>query len=444
MIPCTSYPFLSSSSARYEPSCPVIPVMRARFTADELTLSSLLGQRVARPLRVAFDVSQTGFRKAGCGFYAESLNRNLRNFCHNIHLHHLGTFGADIFNPLTALQLPTFQTCTSSGPRHFSRNSAKLFWSNRYLVEQSLSNCDIIHSNNFWSPTWKPHQKFIYTIYDTSFLDYPDWHNEKNRFICFKGMQRASIYADHFVAISQSTKQNFLNFFPYVDPEAISVVYPASRFSNIIKSSSTKNDNIPRRFKRKFLASKDFFLSVGTLEPRKNQLFLLKAYDAYRKLGGKPIPLVFAGGKGWLIDEFLTSLSVYKWRQDVHLLGYVSDHELSWLYKNCLVNLYPSFYEGFGLPVLEGLSFGAPTITSNSSSLPEVIGHAGFQLSPFDHLSWAKSMYLLASDLNANHYYSRLAIKRSYDFSWTLSCSKLVDIYQELADSPSNFFTPSK
>lgn len=392
---------------------------------------SLLGHRVSKAIRVAFDVSQTGFRKAGCGFFAHSLCKSLIKRSVDMNFTLLGSYGSDLHSPFLALAPPMIQPNISWGPRHLLRRQSRSFWLNKKKVNQLASLHNIIHANNFWCPYDSVDSKLIYTIYDTSFLDHPDWHLEKNRIICFSGMQRASVYADYFVAISYSARESFLKYFPYVNPDKVKVVYPSSRFSDYMYGNLGLDFMIPSRLR--FLSPTSFFLSVGTLEPRKNQLFLLKAYDTYRQMGGDPYPLVFAGGKGWLFQEFINVLHQYQWSSDIYMLGYVSEKELAWLYKNCLLNLYPSLYEGFGMPVLEGMSFGCPTIAANTTSLPEVLGNAGLLISPYDCDLWALTMQKLSSDRHSCDTLSQLACERSKLFSWDMSADKLLDIYEQAA-----------
>ena len=179
------------------------------------------------------------------------------------------------------------------------------------------------------------------------------------------------------MAISEATKQVFLHHFPRISPEKVNVIYPASRFG--LPGFTQK----PKQTKQKvFSTGKPFLLSIETIEPRKNQTFLLDVYKEFRDRGGEAIPQVFAGKTGWMMSSFKDRITASQWASDIYILGYVSNGELAWLYQHCLVNLYPSHYEGFGLPVLEGIEFGAPIICSNSTSMPEVVGGGEFYSHP--------------------------------------------------------------
>ena len=123
-------------------------------------------------------------------------------------------------------------------------------------------------------------------------------------------------------------------------------------------------------------------------------------------------------------------------RQNVIMTGYVSDEELVWLYRNCYASLYPSLFEGFGLPVLEGMQMGAPTITSTTSSIPEVAGDAAILLDPKDPEAWAHAMLRLSQDQNERNERRAASLKQSGRFEWRRSAEELLGIYEEAMASP--------
>ena len=156
---------------------------------------------------------------------------------------------------------------------------------------------------------------------------------------------------------------------------------------------------------------------MGTIEPRKNHRRLLEAY----RLIDSSLPLVLAGGKGWLMDEFLAD--------DVLLTGYVTDAELEWLYRNCYAFLYPSLFEGFGMPVLEALTLGAPVICSNTTSLPEVAGDAALLVDPLDPRAIAAAMQELPAVRESLIQKGRAQARR---FSWEESANQLKALYAKV------------
>lgn len=377
-------------------------------------------------LKIAFDISQTGRRKAGCGFYAAALLDGLLAADTKDEFTLMTSFGDFFHDPTQALAFPYVKKGVHYGPRHLSRKDAQRFWQNKDKGGRWLEQFDVVHANNFWCPPWPLPGKLIYTLYDMSFIDHPEWTTEKNRKGCHAGVERAAEFADQFVAISEATKRAFLHHFPRVNPEKVHVIYPASRFGQpgfIPKPKQPK-----QRF---FKSGNPFLLSTGTIEPRKNQAFLLDVYQKFRSRGGEAIPLVLAGKKGWMMEDFEVKIAASPWAEDVHILGYVSDAELAWLYEHCLVNLYPSHYEGFGLPVLEGMGFGATVICSNSTSMPEVVGNAGVLLAPNDQDAWVHALELATTDMEKHIERKEAAVAHAASFDWRASAGKVLDAYKK-------------
>lgn len=376
-------------------------------------------------MRIGFDISQTGSEsRAGCGYYAQSLFHALvTNDKNNENaVVALPSFGDFYFDQQFQLQCDQqFDKRFEFGPTHQSIAEAREFW-NSSDFEAALD-LDIIHSNNFWCPNNLASTRLIYSLYDLGFVLNPEsWTTEINRLGCFDGVFKASLEADWIVAISEASKNHFLEVFPYFPEDRIKVIYPCSRFIDI-KSAPPQ----PDRFKN--LQPQSYWLSVGTIEPRKNQSFLLSAYKAYLDLGGLPIPLVLVGGYGWMMDDFEKKIQENGLVGQVIFAGYTSDEELKWLYGNCVANLYPSLYEGFGLPILEGMQFGAPTICSNTSSMPEVAGSAGLLLDPIDSRGWSEAMYLLSQDLDRRNNMRDAGYKECEKFNWNKSARQLYDLY---------------
>lgn len=379
-----------------------------------------------KKLHVGFDISQTGPNKAGCGYYAHAIIQNLLAMSDKCDFSLYPSFGDFYFNKLMPLR--NQYKSGKYGPRHLTREFARSFWISSDL-EQKLKSPDIIHANNFWCPTQLKSSRLIYTFYDMAFLHNPEWTTEANRFGCYNGVFRASISADWIVAISESSKKHYLETFPYFPEDRIKVIYPCSRFADASLLGS-------RPEALQDIEKDKFWLSVGTIEPRKNQLFLARAYAKYLALGGERMPLVFAGGKGWLMDDFIDELRKLDVLEDIIMTGYVTDDELIWLYRSCYVNLYPSLFEGFGLPVLEGMQYGAATMTTDNTSLPEVAGSAAKILSADDLEGWAHTMLALANSPKERAAMQEASVQQAEQFSWSESAKELLDLYAMAQDTP--------
>lgn len=383
-------------------------------------------------MKIGFDISQTGaHNKAGCGYYAHSLIDALLslNSTHEFFL--FPSFGDFYFDSSMPLNNPYSQK-SSYGPLHSNFNDAKSFWLNE-LLENDLSFLDIIHANNFWCPTQFNKARVIYTFYDFGFLVNPDeWTTEVNRQGCFNGAFRAAMAADWVVAISKFSKRHFLETFPHFPEERVRVVYPNSRFDKFDIEAIKPN--------LKFnLIENKFWLSVGTIEPRKNLIMLVNAYKDYASQVSSPMPLVIAGGSGWMTEEFQKILRSEGLDVPIILTGYVNDAELIWLYQNCYANLYPSLFEGFGLPILEAMQFGAATICSNTSSMPEVAGNAAILLNPLLSSEWTSAMINLASNPIKRRELSKLGPKQAEKFTGTKNAEQIISLYEEALLLPKLF-----
>jgi glycosyltransferase involved in cell wall biosynthesis len=378
-------------------------------------------------MKIGFDVSQTGKLKAGCGYFADTLIRNLAEIDRENEYFLYPTFGDVYWDPdwrsgTCQINRPNFQLF----PINNSLSEGKSFWSRRSAeVEEKIGKPDLIHANNFFCPKELHNARLVYTLYDLSFLVHPEWTTEENRTGCFDGVFNASLYADLIVSISHFSRKHFLEVFPHYPADRVVVVYPGSRFA--------KPQEIPRPQSVAQLSPHNFWLNVGVLEPRKNHLGLLKAYALLKQEMGKTFPLVLAGGKGWMIDDFQKQLTFFNLRDDVIILGYVDDITLQWLYQNCFAFVYPSFFEGFGLPVLEAMTVGAPVITSNVSSIPEIVGDAGILIDPSREEDLFLAMRKMMNQFELRHKLKEMGILRSHNFSWKSAAAKVLREYYEIS-----------
>jgi glycosyltransferase involved in cell wall biosynthesis len=175
-----------------------------------------------------------------------------------------------------------------------------------------------------------------------------------------------------------------------------------------------------------------FLLYVGTIEPRKNLLTLIRAYDELLRTTEHQPQLVLCGGRGWLCDEVFNLVDELKLQDQVRFTGYVDDADLPALYSAAQAFVYPSLYEGFGLPPLEAMACGAPVITSNVTSLPEVVGDAGLTHAPEDARELTRTMARLLSDLNLRAHFKRAGLERARQFSWERAARATQVVYDEV------------
>jgi glycosyltransferase involved in cell wall biosynthesis len=381
-------------------------------------------------MKIGFDVSQTGAKRTGCGNFAYNLLRALADEPANHSYTLYPTFGDGFFDPdwPRSTYVPSKPHFARGGPRHREQYALQAFWSNPPGdLEARLGRPDIVHSNNFFCPVGLQHARVVYTLYDLSFLENPEWHTEANRANCFNGVFRASLHADHILAISHFSKKSFLEMFPHYPEERVSVVHLASRFQNAQQLLQ------PKYLAR--LKPQHYWLCVGTLEPRKNHARLLKAYAQLKSRLPEVAPLVLAGGKGWRTGHLNRLIDDLGLRDNVIITGYLSDDALQWLYQNCYAALYPSLFEGFGLPVLEAMSLGAAVIASNSTSIPEITGEAALLVDPYCVEDIARAMLRLASDGQLRVKLQQQAPQQAEQFRWETAARKSLECYEQVSCS---------
>lgn len=271
---------------------------------------------------------------------------------------------------------------------------------------------DVFHASNWTLPKTKA--KLVTTIHDLIFLKYPETHTSYSVAVHARHLNRVKKYADRIIAVSQSTKKDLIDY--GIPEEKISVIYEAA--SPIFKPVDSY------QVKTKYGLTNDYFLSVGALEPRKNLNRLIEAFSKLFHPGVETsltpgCELVVVGPAGW--GESLKPVT------NVKFLGFVSDEDLAGLYSGAKALVYPSLYEGFGLPVLEAMSCGCPVITSNVSSLPEVGGEAAIYVNP---LSVAEITQAMVSVPKLN--LTEKSLAQAKKFSWDKTAKETLKIYQKV------------
>jgi glycosyltransferase involved in cell wall biosynthesis len=234
--------------------------------------------------------------------------------------------------------------------------------------------------------------------------------------------------ASKIIAISENTKKDIIDYFR-IDEEKIRVIY-----LGVDRQFSPQPDTNEVGVLSKYNLPRGYILSVGTLEPRKNILRLINAYKMVASTG-EPVPkLVIVGGQGWRNEDLGKLVRESGLADRVVLVGYVPDEDLPTLYRNAAVFVYPSLYEGFGLPPLEAMACGTPVITSNISSIPEVVGDAAILIDPYNTTEIAQA---IASVLNNKELRDRLKMNglvRSNLFSWDKTARETLKLYQEVIE----------
>jgi glycosyltransferase involved in cell wall biosynthesis len=296
---------------------------------------------------------------------------------------------------------------------------------------------DIYHGPDFVLPPINGKVHKIVTVHDLVFVEHPEYYVPQMAAYLNKVVPEAVAAADVIAAVSQATSQTLIER-SKTPPEKITIIPNGiqpyfRRITDPILLSATRH---------KFGLKHPFVLGVGTLEPRKNHLGLIKAFHKVQSAAGnkpRPAMLALAGGPGWLYDETQQLITKLKLENKVRFLGHVTELELITLYSMADVFVFPSFFEGFGVPLIEAMACGAPVITSNTSSMPEVAGDAALLIDPHNSGQIAKAMQQVLENEQLRDELRQKGYARAQNFTWPKSASKMLSIYQRLYNGATNF-----
>lgn len=293
-------------------------------------------------------------------------------------------------------------------------------------VQLLTGHLDLFYSPDFVLPSIRGDIPTLLTVHDLSFIHFPDaFTTELVRYLN-KVVPRSILRANHILADSQATKDDLIDIW-HTPSSKISVLYSgvSPDFRPVMDVERLKE--IRKKYK---IGDQPYFISVGTLQPRKNYRMLIKAFKPVAEM--YPHQLLIAGGKGWMYDKMLREVSEQKLEGRVRFLGFVDDSDLPALYSDATLFLFPSLYEGFGLPLLEAMACGVPVISSNSSSLPEVAGQAAVQVPPNNRRLWTAAMIELLNDGSRRSELVRAGFQQAGRFSWSKSSRCLLSIFDQL------------
>ena len=293
---------------------------------------------------------------------------------------------------------------------------------------------DIYHGPDFALPPIGKNLRKVVTVHDLAFLEHPEYAVPALADYLKKVVPEAVAAADAVCTVSEEVSRTLVRHFQ--TPREKLVVIPNGvgpyfrRVTDPIILAATRH---------KYDMHKPLVLGVGTLEPRKNHISLIKAFYTAQKKKNGPAMLAIAGGKGWLYDETQQLVQDLKLEKKVRFLGRVSDLELVTLYSMADVFAFPSFFEGFGVPPIEAMACGAPVITSNTSSLPEVVSDAALLVDPHKPDELAHAITRLIENPQLQEELRQKGYERVKQFTWAESARKMLSVYQQLYEGGTDF-----
>ncbi len=279
---------------------------------------------------------------------------------------------------------------------------------------------DLLHGPAFVGPVIST-CPYVITVHDLSFLFYPQGFRTLNRSYLRIFTRLSARRARRVIAVSESTKRDLVQQYG-LSESTVDVIH-----NGVDPSFQPLPVDQVAAFRSKQGLPDRFILFVGTLEPRKN---LARLVDAYARLPEKRPPLMIIGAKGWLYDEIFAQIETMNLAGDIHFVGFVPADDLPWWYNAADLFVYPSLYEGFGLPPLEAMACGTAVVSSSASSLPEVVGTAGLLVDPTDTEALAAAVELVLRDREMRERMQVAGLAQARQFSWEQTARRTVASYR--------------
>ena len=371
-------------------------------------------------MKVALELQPCCWDRSGIGTYTYELAKRLNDregleFCGNL-FNFLGR--RDNREALSDIKMPI--TTNHTMPYGLYRR----IWKYLPIPYHALfpNRADISVFFNFIVPP-RLEGYVITTIHDLTYLRYPETMKASNLEHLKQGMLYSINRSDRIITVSEFSKRELQELLA-VPSEKIDIVYNAPSLIDEITDYSV----ISKKYKIQF----PYILFVGTIEPRKNISRLLRAFDRLKSMYHIPHQLVLAGGRGWMDTEIFQTAQEVRYSKDIVFTGYVSNAEKNALYRAASVFVFPSIYEGFGIPPLEAMACGCPVVCADVASIPEVVGDAAELVDPFMEESIAQGIWRVLSD----EIYAKKLIQKGFErarrFSWDVSADQLCSICKKV------------
>jgi glycosyltransferase involved in cell wall biosynthesis len=356
-------------------------------------------------MKVAIDIQTTLGKPTGFGFYVSNLIEALKKQTNQ------------------GIELVLIKP---SSEEDFSTPQRFIWDQFTYPSKAKLAEVDILHQPCFSAPLnfKKP---VVVTIHDIISLLFPETIPFASRMFYSKWMPFSYRKASKIITISESTKKDIIRVLG-IDEHKIKVI-PLAYDRKFEKEIPTQEIE---KVKKKYSLPKEYLLHIGTLEPRKNLDFLIEAFAEVISKGNDDLGLVITGKKGWYYEGLFEKVKNLSLEHRVIFTGYIDEVDKAAIYQGAKIFTFPSVYEGFGLPPLEAMASGIPVISSDTSSMPEVVGDAGILLSPYDKKGWIKAI----NELILNKALYKEMIQKNKEqikkFDWDKTAKETIEVYKQV------------
>ena len=352
-------------------------------------------------------------KRTGIGQYAYNIIKNIININKDLHI--------DIYiqpcmrNKFDKTEHTEFIEC-----KNFKKSIFRILYEQLALpIKLKKNDYRLVYFMDYNVPLVMKKTDYILSVYDLSYLVFPKTFTFLSRKIKQLIAPIAILNAKHILTISEFSKKEILRFFRNINNDNISIHYPAIA---TINNNQVEDSNY---------LQKDYILYVGTIEPRKNIKALIEALYLLWSKENVNTKLVIIGKKGWLFKEVFDLVEKLNVNNSVIFKDYVTPEEINSYYKNAKLFVYPSIYEGFGMPVIEAMSYGIPVITSNCSSLPEAAGKAAILVNPNDVNQLAMEIQNLLNNENKRLELIKLGYNQVNNFNWEKTTTGILKVIKE-------------
>jgi glycosyltransferase involved in cell wall biosynthesis len=372
-------------------------------------------------LRIGFDLTPLTVPRSGVGNYTACLLEQLMQ-------------GPDTILPLSHNPAGHRRPAGNHAVRPKALN--KTLWMQLQLPrELKQLQPDLCHFTNHVAPLWLPCPSIL-TIHDMTLWLYPGYHPLRRLVSMRPVIPHAARRADAIITVSHSAKADIVRILG-IPPEKVHVIYeaPGREFRALDEDSERNSRTSPEldAVRRVYKLPEQFILHVGTLEPRKNLVRLLQAFAQLRRTQAVSHDLVLVGQRGWKWEQIFAAVEKLDLAGVVHYLDYVPGSRLPALYNLADALVYPSLYEGFGLPVIEAMASGLPVVTTPNGALPEVAGEAAQMVDATDVESIADGIYQVLTDRPLHASLRARGLVRATRFSWSKTAEQTRQIYCQVA-----------
>lgn len=380
-------------------------------------------------MKIAFDIQPLlDSQKSGIGYYQYGLVKNIiKRYPDDEYVLNFFNNRLNIRKIEEKIKDLKKDNVMTSNFKWFNSGFYKLIW-NILPIQYSWlfdDKVDITHFFNYFIPPGVKGKKIV-TVHDMTYKRFPETVRLKTRRMLELNLQRSINIADAVITISEFSKNEILTYFPECE-DKITVVYcgvDINRFTNQI------NNKLIEKIKQKYMIDGEYLLYLGTLEPRKNIRSLIESYGLVIQELERKVKLVIAGGKGWMYNDIFEKIKELRLEKDVIFTGYIDDEDIGALMKGAVIFLFPSMYEGFGMPTIEAMACGTPVLTSKIASLPEITGDSALLVNPFSVNDIKYGMLKLLTDKHLRDELSIKGLERSKRFSYESISKDLYNVYE--------------